>query len=383
MPALRTELTEIVTGLGMLGFADLDHALSAPPRALIGAGHEALERLRAEFESGAHAQLFAAAWANGQVFAKSDDGLRGRPPWRVEWKGPDKPPGYEQIPADLRVDHVYLISCKYGSSILHNSSPGNLFDRRLAGRGAAGLSPAKVSGQRSAASGRSAADPETVVDSNELGSRGPSGGNSAEGNWFVDVAAEEFQLLWDRCRSAPLDGGESCGELPANVDGLGPAHKDALRALLGAGRGWPNGLEGPWREFARVLSERSAERWRVSVRKKAVAEEMLWRLLRLQAAPYFVLGAATDGTPLRYRVGTPWDFRKQFAFRRLEITPLSAGQPKVAWRGVVQERDGGAERVVDGHVEIRWSHGRFVGSPEAKVYLDTPAADVPGYVPLA
>lgn len=346
MPALRTELTEIVTGLGMLGFADLEHALSAPPRALIGASNDALERLRAEFESGGHAELFAAAWANGQVFARSDDGLRGRPPWRVEWKGPDKPPGYEQIPADLRVDHVYLVSCKYGSSILHNSSPANVFDRRLAGRG------------------------------------GPVGYAAAEGNWFVDVAPEEFQLLWDLCRLAPLDGGESCGQLPADVRALDRSHKESLRALLGAGRGWPNGLEGPWRDFARVLSERSAERWRVSVEKKAIAEEMLWRLLRLQAAPYFVLGAATDGTPLRYRVGTPWDFRKQFSFRRLEITPLAAGQPKVAWRGVVRELDGGAERVVDGHVEVRWSHGRFGGSPEAKVHLDTPAADVPGYVPL-
>jgi hypothetical protein len=35
-----------------------------------------------------------------------------------------------------------------------------------------------------------------------------------------------------------------------------------------------------------------------------------------------------------------------------------------------------------GHVEIRWSHGRFVGAPEAKVYLDSTHADVPGYYPL-
>ena len=32
-----------------------------------------------------------------------------------------------------------------------------------------------------------------------------------------------------------------------------------------------------------------------------------------------------------------------------------------------------------GHVEIRWSHGKLSGSPEAKVYLDTPAMQVPGY----
>jgi hypothetical protein len=38
---------------------------------------------------------------------------------------------------------------------------------------------------------------------------------------------------------------------------------------------------------------------------------------------------------------------------------------------------------VRGRVEIRWSHGRFSGSPEAKVYLDTPHVEVPGYHALA
>ena len=32
-----------------------------------------------------------------------------------------------------------------------------------------------------------------------------------------------------------------------------------------------------------------------------------------------------------------------------------------------------------GHVEIRWSHGRFAQPPEAKVYLDTAMAELPGY----
>ena len=41
------------------------------------------------------------------------------------------------MPADLRVDHVYLISCKYLSKVLHNASPESLFDRRLVGGGTA------------------------------------------------------------------------------------------------------------------------------------------------------------------------------------------------------------------------------------------------------
>jgi hypothetical protein len=39
----------------------------------------------------------------------------------------------------------------------------------------------------------------------------------------------------------------------------------------------------------------------------------------------------------------------------------------------------GEQRTVEGHVEIRWSHGRFGQPPEAKVYLDSPHEEVPGY----
>ena len=121
---------------------------------------------------------------------------------------------------------------------------------------------------------------------------------------------------------------------------------------------------------------------------------MVWRLLRLQAAPYFVLGATVAGEPLRYRVGTPWDFRSRFAVKSFDAWPDSAGQPMVRWRAEVTERatDRGEpdprlpldrRRVIEGHVEIRWTHGRFSGAPEAKVHLDTHPHEVPGYFPLS
>ena len=67
---------------------------------------------------------FAAAWANGQAFLAAEEGLRGRPPRLVEWKGPTQAPGDEVVPADLRVDHVWLVSCKYLSKVLANAAPG-------------------------------------------------------------------------------------------------------------------------------------------------------------------------------------------------------------------------------------------------------------------
>lgn len=60
----------------------------------------------------------------------------------------------------------------------------------------------------------------------------------------------------------------------------------------------------------------------------------------------------------------------------------SGGQPLVTWSAMVRDRELGRIDEVRGHVEVRWSHGRLRGAPEAKIYLDTPHADVPGHVPL-
>ena len=134
MPAIRTEVTEIVTGLAMLGFADLERALAVRPAWYHHVSEEQFQRLDEARSNGDLAAEFETAWDNGVRFLNSPDGLRGRVPDRIEWKGPHRPPGYEQLPADLRVDHVYLISCKYGSNLLHNVSPASLFDRRLSER---------------------------------------------------------------------------------------------------------------------------------------------------------------------------------------------------------------------------------------------------------
>ena len=75
-----------------------------------------------------------------------------------------------------------------------------------------------------------------------------------------------------------------------------------------------------------------------------------------------------DGAPLRYRVSTPWDFREGWKLRSFDVWPDPAGQPLVRWRADVTERPTSSRRAIEGHVEIRWSHGRFSGAPEAKVH---------------
>jgi hypothetical protein len=77
--------------------------------------------------------------ANGRAFLEASDALRGRRPIRVEWKGPHRPPGDDVIPADIRIDHVFLVSCKYLSRVLLNPGPQRLFERLLVGEQRGGV----------------------------------------------------------------------------------------------------------------------------------------------------------------------------------------------------------------------------------------------------
>lgn len=333
MPGVKTELTEIVTGLGTLPYASAEEAVERRPQEMANVRSEQWERVAQAVRDPANRYDVFSAWQNGRAFFRAEEGLRGRRPLTIEWKGPHNPPGYDFLPADLRIDHVFLVSCKYLSQVLANLSPAHLFQRALAARGA-----------------RSGTD------------------------WFLLVSEHAYRAFYGAVRDAlPSE------QLPRDVEDLTPADRETIRARCA--RTWPGGLDAAYAEFSAEVSRASARIWSQAVPTLGDREQLLWRLLRLNAAPYFILGSARDAS-LRLRVATPWDWRQQFELKELEIEPEETAQPRVRWAAQVFERGGGRTVTVEGHVEIRWSHGRFSGVPEAKLYLDSRHEDVPGYFEL-
>lgn len=332
MPSELTDITELATALGMLA-PTLEHAFSARPAALVNVDEPTWERMREAWEAGERAEVFTAAFENGRSFAHASDGLRGRRPRRVEWKGPQRPPGDDAIPADLRIDWVYLVSCKYLSKVLLNPSPARLFDGLLVGDGR--QSP----------------------------------------HWFVEVAEPELQSFYE---GALLHFG--IRGFPDRVVGLDKQQQGDLRDHLRA-RILPSELQPAWMSLCEAVSARTVERWNKNLDSAYVKRRLLWRMLRISAATYFVLGADRRSS-LRLRIDSAWDWAQLYDFKALDVDSRPAGQPEVGWQATVIDRISGSERTVEGHIEIRWSHGRFRGNPEAKVYLDTPLSAVPGYHPL-
>ncbi len=333
MPDDRTIVTELGTALGMLGFDTPGAALAARPDelALDAADWERLTELH---RGGRFPDEFATAFANGTVFLHAPDALRGRKPLLIEWTGGRRPPGDEVAPVDLRVDHVYLVSCKYLSRTIANPSPARLFDGLLA-----------------------------------------TTGDWGAGDWYEEVAPAQYRALYLACRAAT--GLDDLPDAPAEMTAT---ERQRLRRAL-PGRTYPPEARAAYAALCRQVSIVSAERWATNASSMQARERLAWRLLRIGNAPYFVLGV-DPRRPLRLRVASPWDWRQAFALLGVEIRPAEAGQPQVDWTIRFRHRRSGDAGEVRGHVEVRWSHGRFAQPPEAKVYVDTPSDRLPGYFPI-
>ena len=326
-------VTELATALGMLPYDTVRSALRARPPELR-VDDATWRRLSALYDEGTRAEEFSGAFANGRAFLEARDGLRGRHPRLVEWTGGRRPPGDEVAPVDLRIDHVYLVSCKYLSRNIANPSPARLFDGLLV-----------------------------------------TSATWAQTDWYQVVAPDEYRRLYEACRIATgLD------DLPDDSVDLTVEDRRRLRDALRP-RSYPADAKEPYRELCDAVSVASAERWRTNASGKDAQERLLWRLLRIGNASYFLLGADAKRS-LRLRIASPWDWRQTYRFERLDIEAASAGQPQVDWSATYVERATSARQTVRGHVEVRWSHGRFAQPPEAKVYLDTPTDEIPGYFAL-
>ena len=127
----RTTVTELATALGMTGHATLQEAIEARS-SILKLEPDEWASLEGICSSGSWTSVAETAFGNGAYFASHVDGLNGRAAHRIEWSGGRRIPGDRPVPADLVVDRVYMVSCKYLSRILHNTAPAHVFIDGLA-----------------------------------------------------------------------------------------------------------------------------------------------------------------------------------------------------------------------------------------------------------
>ena len=132
-------------------------------------------------------------------------------------------------------------------------------------------------------------------------------------------APNQYQALYEAAASTAAVAG-----LPDRIEQLAPVHRVALRAALRA-RTWPAVARAPYAELCQEVSTRTAAHWSARIATPYQAEALMWRLLRILSAPYFILGS-DPRQALRLRIDTPLGLAPAFPAPPPQPLPC-AGRP--------------------------------------------------------
>ena len=325
--ASTEQVTEVGTAIG-LRHSSLETALDLDPTKV---GIEDLDagtwdRVRNVLRTGKRLGLLKMAFANGRFL--KEHVLRGKEVEAVRWRGATR----LTSPVDIWVDESFLISCKYRSKVLHNASPYTLFKSLL---GVVEQAPVRTA------------------------------------NWYAAVAPKEYQKYYEAfARATGFD-------LPAKPEDLDLHQRVLLAQSQVAGK-----VASAAVKFSDAVSTASSSVWKQTLAGINSPQPFILRMLRVTTEPYYILGVSVSGKPIRVKVMSASEWLALYPAARLIVSPrLGSRQPVVEWEAEIEDRHGRVHRAL-GHVEIRWSHGKFRGAPEAKVYLDTPLSKVPGHTVL-
>lgn len=99
----------------------------------------------------------------------------------------------------------------------------------------------------------------------------------------------------------------------------------------------------------------------------AALQPIFHYFFRINGVKYILAGTEKD-KPFAVVLESSSDWTKKYQFLGISATPKVAGQPEVLLSFRFKTISTKEEFGVDLKIEIRWSHGKFCGNPEAKVY---------------
>ena len=337
MVAKKTIITELSTALGIIAPNREEQLLtsSTPPTNLKGVKPSQWSKLTEYWQTKAESKLFQRSFMHGRYFSNYLRKSQVVTNAEISWAGPKRTTP-DSPPADLIIDIIgskIYISCKNDSKVNRNPSPMSLF--------------------------------KTALRNSPVHRR----------NWYSEIAPREYSCLLQAATSHL-----GLKDFPDDPDELTKCQGETLKSLMK--RKWPKAIEDSVSKFVEAVSEKSASSLNGVIQAPEEKLDFGLRLLRIIDIEYFILGTQKN-EDVRVRVMTRSEFNKKFSITGLSVTSAHKGQPQVDWEIHVASRSSGklppVLSHVKGHFEIRWSHGKFNGAPESKVYLETPHPSVPGY----
>lgn len=346
MPAPKTECTELAVGFGILGI----EPTTVNPTEVSGLFQDTLDQetyLGFVDEYRSNIRLYRRFYSVGARLKQQHRVLSQSNIGSVRWEGQFQQARTTSLARDLTAANI-PISVKATSNVVFNRSPHTFFVSRPSGTAS-----------------------ETKSE-----------------NWFLALSPQSYQHLYTFVRNSSTE------DLPEQVTDYHIKTTEVQRKSFGKlSASLPPDEQRQFNELywtlCREVAEKSSAIFNEALKKSlsgkqknSVIEYMVRDLFRMSDSEYILCGLDRNK---EFAVAIPslTTWRQSWSVRSLVAAPdLTAKQSKV--NIVLEIRNVGerTDHLLAFHVEIRWSHGKFNGSPEAKVYKDFRWLDIPFFEDL-
>jgi len=123
-----------------------------------------------------------------------------------------------------------------------------------------------------------------------------------------------------------------------------------------------------YQTMCQKVSTASAQIFNQNLNKNKGALNAIFHFFfKINGIPY-ILSGTEKNNPFAILLPDSATWTQNYQFVKIEAVPLPAGQPEVMLRCQFKDKHKKEKFWVELKIEIRWSHGKFCGNPEAKVY---------------
>ena len=249
-------------------------------------------------------------------------------PNNVKWTGAKNIGAYTSVAKDIEVSN-YRVSVKENADVFINGSPERIFI----------YTPQGLIGQ-------------TV--------RGC--------DWFYKIAPVEYNDYYQACIHE-LNITEFPSEVTKFYDELNKEQRKIfgkkVKSLHDAKN--CNALE-KYSKLCQKVSEESAKQFNSNLSKRKQALSPIFHFFFKINGISYMLAGTEKSRSFAVLLPSSDEWIRGYEFKNIIAKPKIAGQPEVILECLFYDKKNKKEFVVDLKIEIRWSHGKFCGNPEAKVY---------------
>ena len=259
----------------------------------------------------------------------------------VKWTGTEKLAAGSSVAKDILISNANLrISVKENADVYINGSPERIFQ----------MVPCGFFGQ-----------------------------NARGEDWFFTTAELELDYYFLACGGNKIKGCKNTSDFYSLIERIQrKVFGEKVKALHDSNN---SNVINAYKVLCEKVSNESARIFNANLTNsltanKRILPEIFKFFFKLNSVEYILAGIEKN-KPFAVLL-MPIDlWIKKYEFMGVIALPLLKGQPEVLLRFSFHNKTDGTNFDLEARVEIRWSHGKFSGNPEAKVYKTWTYADLP------